>query len=62
MLGYDDTVGSSRKKKNDIGAVLASSHTLGRLELGNRELKKQSRYQKITCDYDKAVISFQERD
>ena len=53
MLGHDDPAGSSRKKKSDIGAALASPHTLGRLELGNRELEKPSRYQKITCDFDK---------
>jgi len=52
MVGHNDPAGKERIRKRDSGKALASSHTLGRLELGVREVEEPSRYQKIFCDFN----------
>ena len=53
LVGREDVKGEHREKERDRGKALAGRATLNRLELSEREIKKEERYKKISCDESK---------
>jgi hypothetical protein len=51
-VGKSDPEGQRRGRKKDLGKGLASASTLGRVERTKADATKQSRYEKIVCDFD----------
>jgi hypothetical protein len=52
LAGKEDVEGRKQARRRDVGKVLASPSTLGRLERTKATANKETRYEKIVCDFD----------
>jgi hypothetical protein len=52
LAGKVDVEGRKQVRRRDVGKVLASPSTLGRLERTKETASKETRYEKIVCDFD----------
>ncbi len=52
IVGKLDVEGRNQAREHDVGKALASPSTLGRLERTKETANKDTRYEKIACDFD----------
>ncbi len=52
LVGKSDPSGVRRRHRKDKGLPLASASTLGRIERTRESASKDSRYEKVVCDFD----------
>jgi len=52
LAGKADVEGRRQTRQRDVGKLLASPSTLGRLERTKERASKETRYEKIVCDFD----------
>ena len=60
LVDKPDPTGEWRRHRKDRGLPLASASTLGRIERSKESANKQTRYEKVVCDFDRLAELFTE--